>query len=393
MIRRHAPCWSLLAVQVLGLFMLSSVARAQASFDCDKAERAVDRLICSTGPLADADLDLAARYKATLVAAPDESARSSRRDQQRSWLKQRDRECASSITTESIHDWADPAVKDAQSCLKKAYDRRIVALQDVATPPIVPLVMETLPLPPPKDAPDDPPWTQARLSPDASMLGLSDGNRVWLYRRDNRRQFMLTPPLPASDAPFDTQAVSSGEGMDWSADNILYAWVRLYNGSRQTFKATRDGAEGAVASSPKHWPGDNGALAESYPIPDPDNASNMQASDRYVVWMQSRGHGSFDLMSGVPDAEPQLLVRGGWELENARLDRVHSRVLYGTDTGIVVQALAGGTPRRIEGTRRGDVPMDFSGDTSWLVFLRNGTCDAAAATPGWRVCLARLPQP
>lgn len=394
MTRRYALCLSLLAVQVFGLFALSPVVHAQASFDCNKARRAVDRLICGTGFLASADTGLARRYKAALAAAPDEAARTMRRDEQRNWLKQRDGECASGITTESIPDWGDPAVKSAQSCLRKAYERRIVALRDLATPPVVPLSMETLPLPPPKDAPDDPPWTQVRLSPDTRMLGLSDGNRVWLYRRDNHRQFMLTPPLPARDAPFDAQAVSSGEGMDWSADNALYAWVRLYDGSRQAFKATRDGAEGTVASSPEHWPDDDGALAESYPIPDPANASNVQANDRYVVWMQSRGHGSFDLMSGAPGAEPQQLVRGGWELESTRLDRVHSRVLYGTDTGIVVQDLAGGTPRRIEGTRRGDVPMDFSGDTSWLVFLRKGTCDAAAAaTQGWHVCLARLPQP
>ena len=202
------------------------------------------------------------------------------------------------------------------------------------------------------------------------MLALADRNRAWLYRRDSRRQFMVTPPLPARDASFDAQAVSSGEGLAWSADNAVYAWVRLFDGSRQTFRASRDGADGAVTSSPEHWPDDEGALAGSYPIPDPDDASNVQANDQYVVWMQSRGHGSFDLMSGAPGAEPQSLIRGGWELENARLDRVHSRVLYGTDTGIVVHDLAGGTPRRIEGTCRGDVPMDVSGGTSWLVLDR-----------------------
>ncbi len=310
-------------------------------------------------------------------------------------MKQRDRECASGLTVESAHDWDSAHVNEAVSCLKKAYEQRIVALQDIASPPITPLDMETLPLSPPKNSPSDPPWARVTLSPDASMLGLSDRDRVWrLYRRDNRRQFMVTPPLPAKGTPFDGHAVVSGEGFDWSVDNTLYAWERLYNGSQQIFIANREGAGGVVTSTPSHWPSDGGAMADSYKIPDPDNASHEQANEHYVVWMQNRGHGSMDLFSGAQDVEPRLLVRGGWELANAQFDRIHSRVLYGTDTGIVVQDLAGGEPRRIVGTCDGDVPMDFSAETSWLVFLRRGHCDTPDATAqGWRVWLARLPQP
>ena len=96
----RGPMSYLPLLAVLGVFAPSPAAHAQASFDCDKASRPVDRLICGLSPLADADRQLAERYRVALAAAPDDATRSRRRDEQRSWLKQRDRQCAAERSEE-----------------------------------------------------------------------------------------------------------------------------------------------------------------------------------------------------------------------------------------------------------------------------------------------------
>lgn len=395
---------------MLALLLAPHPAQAQTSFDCAQATRVVDRIICGWGPLNSADRALAARYQAALAAAPSDAARGALREDQRRWLKDRDQRCVARITLEQMRDPANPAFHDATRCMTQAYAQRIVALQDRATPALVPIATEALPRsalravqthPPQPDATDT--WEAASMSPDETLLGVIGGGQVWLYRRDDQRLFAVTPP-PERDAAFDRAAVSSLEGMRWDSDNSLYAWARMYNGSRQAFRATRDGRAGAVETVPTRWPDERDDSSDRYQIPDPDNARDAIGNARFTVWLQNRGHGSFDLMLGTAaDAaggdEPAVLVHGGGELDSFQFDAAGSRAFYGSDTGIVAHDLASGTIRRIAGTRRGDAALDFSSRSQWLAFRRHGRCDAKdVGAPGGalqaaNLCLVRLPRP
>ena len=404
----------LLATLGLSLLLPLSAAQAQASFDCNQISRVVDRIICSWGPVANADRALAARYKQALAAAKGEADRNSLRDDQLQWLKKRDRRCVGSMSAAQMGDDANPAYRTAARCLELAYAERIAALQDRATPPLLPLSVQTVPRtalgpatnPNTSDPADK--WDMARLSPDASLLGASTAGRIWLYRRDNQHLFAITPAPSVAGTPQAKDAIAGTEGLQWANDNSLYGWAKPYHGAAQIFRATRDGAISVVGNGPNPIPNPipdtESDLSRNYPIPNPDDASGATGNERFVVWVQNRGHGSLDLMLGKASdaksgAEPIRLVRGSWELENFQFDLKHSRVFYATDTGIVAHDLASGVIRRIAGTRRHDVVMDFSSQAQLLVFQRNGQCEDQDAVntkttlreQAAHLCLAQLP--
>ncbi|HMN20707.1 MAG TPA: hypothetical protein PKA16_04875 [Ottowia sp.] len=270
-----------------------------------------------------------------------------------------------------------------------------LAVHGAAAGPIQPETVETLPIAPITQVHGNTPWPEASLSPGGQMLGLSDGRQVWLYRRDNRRRVAVTPPQAVRSAPFDPAALNALEGLAWSGDAVLYAWARMLGGSQQAFAADRDGALGPVLATPERWPHDDALPAESYPIPDPDNAYEIRANAHHVVWRRNRGHGSMDLMAARADDPPRVLASGGWELEDAVFDRPGSRVIFPTDSGLVVHALDTDTARTVAGTSAGDVPRAYDPASRWLALLRpEGGCatdspDAKAG--GWRICLLRLP--
>jgi uncharacterized protein len=107
---------TLLALSVL--FLLCTLARA-ASFDCTKAKTAQEKAICGTPALSAADDQMAAAYKAWLVAAQPAWA-AGIRENQLAWLRTRDADCPAG-------DASDPVA----ACLSNIYKYRIVELQQM----------------------------------------------------------------------------------------------------------------------------------------------------------------------------------------------------------------------------------------------------------------------
>ncbi len=112
---RHAR--AMLAVLLVAATGATARAQEKPSFDCTKADNAIDRAICKSGELAKADREMAAAYAALLDklsgAAKDELVK----DQVR-WIANRNRACR-----------ADPTIED---CLKNRYAGRLKNLRAYA---------------------------------------------------------------------------------------------------------------------------------------------------------------------------------------------------------------------------------------------------------------------
>ncbi len=80
----------------------SSDCNGEASFNCSAASTPSDRIICSSSELRRADCALGQSYRAARDAAVNDSKKKHMRDQQREWIKSRDRYCGTqpSIATE-----------------------------------------------------------------------------------------------------------------------------------------------------------------------------------------------------------------------------------------------------------------------------------------------------
>lgn len=94
--------------------------RATPSFDCDRAEAAIERLICSDEWLAEADQMMSARWGALLgrdLLNEDVTAA------QRAWIEQRN---------------ACVLEDQAQACVRRAYRDRIAELDVLAAAPATP---------------------------------------------------------------------------------------------------------------------------------------------------------------------------------------------------------------------------------------------------------------
>ncbi len=83
----------------------------KASFDCAKAGTTVEKLICSSKDLAALDIDLAQRYK-SLMTLSDENGKSLTRNEQRDWIRERNK-C------------------NSVNCLARSYKDRISELDTV----------------------------------------------------------------------------------------------------------------------------------------------------------------------------------------------------------------------------------------------------------------------
>jgi len=262
-----------------------------------------------------------------------------------------------------------------------------------ATSPVVPEAVQGVALSAVSDPEAASGSLRMALAPGGQMLAASNGAAAWLYLREARRRFAVTPVGGRRDR-HDMGAVASIEGLRWGLDGRLYVWARLFNGAEQIYAADRGGALGPVLRVPERWPDEDDALADRYPVPDPDNAYDIHATARHIVWRQNLGHGSMALMAAEPGGAPRQLARGGWELEDALFDAAASHVIYASAEGVVVQGLApGAPPGMIAGTRGADQPLSFDAASRWLALRRaRGGCDAAVANPsGEHVCLLRLP--
>lgn len=231
------------------------------------------------------------------------------------------------------------------------------------------------------------------LSPGGTMLALSDGGRVWLYRRDAGERIALTP-APVPRQPYNPAGVVDVVGMQWQPGATLLAWVLLQNGSTQAYAADAGGARGPVLRA-RPAPGmDRAAFVARHAIAaEPDFILNAYANRQAAVWTENRGHGSLALMEQAPGGAPRQLAQGGWELEEVVFDAQASRVIYATDKGIAVQRVPAGRAQQVAGTQAGDRAHDFDSASRWLVLTRpNEGCGAAGADDrGEHICLLRLP--
>jgi uncharacterized protein YecT (DUF1311 family) len=118
---RHDPLivkykWSA-AKEMFEIVSVEAAPIYQTSYDCANAEQQGDGTavaICYVEALADLDIELAERYKAYL-ARLDDLGRKQAVDEQRAWLKERDKSCV------VYKMWVD--------CLERAYQKRIAELQ------------------------------------------------------------------------------------------------------------------------------------------------------------------------------------------------------------------------------------------------------------------------
>ncbi len=83
-------------------FAQSADCNGDASFNCSTASTPSDRIICSSSQLRRADCALGQSYKTARDAAVNDSQKKQLRDQQRVWIKTRDRSCGTqpSMSTE-----------------------------------------------------------------------------------------------------------------------------------------------------------------------------------------------------------------------------------------------------------------------------------------------------
>ena len=136
-------------------------------------------------------------------------------------------------------------------------------------------------------------------------------------------------------------AVASIEGLRWGLDGRLYVWARLFNGAEQIYAADRGGALGPVLRVPERWPDEDDALADRYPVPDPDNAYDIHANARHIVWRQNLGHGSMALMAAEPGGAPRQLTDFALDVDSYRIDQVMvSRIDRPSKSGEEAQASA-----------------------------------------------------
>jgi uncharacterized protein len=107
---------------------------ASPSFDCSRASAPIEKLICSSDPLAELDGKAGALFRA-LREAQDEATRATSLQEQRRWLQSRLSQCHVPATGEVPPD----AAEAARRCLTDLYQARVAALQAriaLATPTI-----------------------------------------------------------------------------------------------------------------------------------------------------------------------------------------------------------------------------------------------------------------
>lgn len=155
---------AVLCTALAGVF---SSAQAQsggsvaAGFDCARAERAVDRLICAQAVLRWQDQALVRAYRAARAAA-SEDQRKVLLDEQRVWLSERDAHCVGRTPFKAL---TGERGRNAVACLRQRYLERRLALQDSVG---APLPLSDIR----QQAADDP-------APPASNAQDNDAVRIW----------------------------------------------------------------------------------------------------------------------------------------------------------------------------------------------------------------------
>lgn len=402
---------------------LSAPAKAEgvsASFDCAKAGKTVEKLICSRAVLRWNDLALSRLYR----AARNDVSGSARDDllaTQRDWVRERDRRCIADRTFDELSDASAGLGQQAYECLETVYLGRRRTLQDRVAPPLPLSDIRTIDLRPIAAARPDivesgvVRVSAIRLSPDGLLaaillpsLELDGPDQVWLYRIADGSLAPATP-TPDRQQPHPEGAPMLIKAMAWRGDT-LYVRVAIWSkdskgeaGASTVYAATVDGS-----TRLDDVPADIAALLDSEseaPAVGPDEMIEsdgegpqaIRGNRDFLAWIDDLGHGTIELkMRKRAAGSPAWLVAwGGWELAGYLFDASRSRLVYPADTGISVFDMATHGERRIARTSRGDQPYAVSGNSSRIVWSTRNACGDEFMTrqddgAPERFCLARM---
>jgi uncharacterized protein YecT (DUF1311 family) len=404
----------------------SSSAAAQsipASFDCAKAERPVDRLICGHAALRWQDLALSRAYTAAKTAATG-SARDDLVRQQRDWVRERDRRCIADRSFKELSSASSPLAKLAYDCLDTVYlDRRRV-LQDLGSPPLMPSKIAPLDLAPMVAArPDiriesDLRIADIQVSPDDTLLAILlpsqeiDGpDQVWLYRVADGKLTEATP-RPDQQQPHPDGAPMAIQALAWQ-DGTLYARVALWGkgdnperNASAVYAATIEGhrpldtVPSTIQTLLDQAAASTAVETDQMPESDQDALGTLRGNRDFLAWTVDLGHGTLELRTRkrTPDAPVYRAAWGAWELGSFLFDARRSRIVYAADTGITLLDLATRGAQRIAGTSRGDLPYAHAADQKLFVWSTRNACGDEFLAPQddsapQRYCLAHLAAP
>ncbi len=190
---------------------LLPVAAGAQSFDCSKAQGAVDQAICASPRLRQLDLDMAAAYAAALRR--DTARADSIRQAEQSWARGR-----AACTSEARAPTGKPA--DSEQCLAAAYGSRLAALTAItAAEPVAPQTGSTGPARPGGAVPGQragavvgQPDANASVQPDrtgppqtGSSVSPQSGSTAPAQTSNS------VPPRPAGIAPPQTGTAAPGQ--------------------------------------------------------------------------------------------------------------------------------------------------------------------------------------
>ncbi len=412
-----------LSLSVLALLLVSlssgSAAAAdfvQPSFSCTKVTRVVEQMICTHASLGRADMELDALYKNANGPLVSDDVREALRDEQRQWLKQRDRDCIGSMTIEQATQTLEPL-----TCLQDAYATRIRALRDVVSPPLIPtsvIAVNTAALDTPTTPAKQRDFSDGEFSTDGRILALlvtyeknEAARQVWLYDAIAER---LVPGTPILGNPnFNSEAmVSSDVDMVWDGDTL---YVRSEDegeegaGATSRYAATvRDGPS-RLAAIPenverlfelKHW--DWPTQDDLAQLHDDDMLGDgVYALGKYMVWLSDEARGRIVLkmaQRGGVRMPVQGIAHGSWELLRTRFDASH--LIYPSGDGLMLFNLDTRKSRRIASTINGDLPVAYGAKPRMLAWASTQPCASATAgaetaldadVPHPYLCIAALP--
>ena len=384
-------------------------AAGAASFDCAKAMRAVDRMICADPELSQSDADLAQAYRTALSTAQSDQDRATLRDSQRLWLAKRDARCLRKV----------PA--GAAECLKTEYATRLAQLRgcSATVAPACPVIhWERLRAPPIAgqqisvlaDAALNRAYPSLRgelgfpqgafsNEQDLFAFGVSqivsgDTDQVWIYSLADKKL------VPATPSPVRGKTEVSIQGFDWGGDTLYVTGTSGPAGGAQeafSIAATMNGSK-KVDPIPPHGVGPDIARDTTAAAGDElaDQGDKRLEDAHYVITSKNQGHGALTLTAHDKASKRDFTIATGtWNLESFVFDALRGRVIYANGNGgIDIYSLAlhktvATIPVPINAL------LDVTADGTLAAFSGNGRCDSAsaAADSGRRqmICFVRLP--
>lgn len=400
--------------------MPAQAQRVPASFDCAKAERAVETFICSQAVLRWQDLALSRVYAAARTAVVG-TARDDLVLVQRDWVRERDRRCIADRTFKELSDPSTELGNQAYGCLNIVYLNRRRELQDLGSAPLMPMDITEIDLKPiAADRPEIAEATQPRISrieasPDDSMLAILlpslelDGpDQIWLYRVADGKLVAATPK-PDQQQPHPDGSPAAIKALAWQGDTLyvrLATWSKDGEGEEGTsvvYAATADGSSRldevpAAVYTLLDEAGQPGVVGQDeVPESDWDIIDTMRGNRDFLAWAYDLGHGTIELRTRkrVVGSPTTLVAWGGWELASYLFEIKRSQLIYAGDTGITVVDMATHGERRIASTSRDDRPQAISADRSLFVWSTRNRCgneflaEQDESEPE-RFCMARL---